>query len=81
MEFGAKKSISAFKDMHNTDTLEVVKSPKTGKLFVSANGKTVAAVSKNYDSSKPKEFVELVTESGSIWCLHNIAQNNTVETL
>ena len=81
IKFGKKFSISAFKAMHNCDTLAVVKNPKNSKLFITADGETVGAVSKNYDASKPKEFVELITDTGIIMCLHNQSSDNVVETL
>lgn len=84
MKFGDTLSIVAFKQKHNTDRLDVIKNPNTDKLFVTANGKTVAAVSKNYDSTKTdKEFVELITEDTGeiIWCLHNPSSTNRVESL
>ena len=81
MKFGKKYSISAFKALHNADSLVVIKNPKNGKLFVSADGVTVAAVSKNYKASEPKEFVELLTDKGIIMCLHNQGTDNVVETL
>jgi len=76
-------SVPAFKKLHNADTLQVVKNPTTGKSFISANGKTVAAVSKNYDSTKAdKEFVELILDDSTrLWCLHNPSDVNVVETL
>jgi len=86
MKFGKKLSVVAFKELHKADKLDIVKKPKTDKLFVSANGSTVASVSKNYDSTKDKEFVELLVEDEegtpkTIWCLHNPSDANVVETL
>lgn len=83
MKFGKKLSVSAFKAMHNADTLQVVKNPNTSKLFITANGVTVGAVSKNYDASLDKEFVELIMEDTgeTIWCLHNPSSDNVQETL
>lgn len=83
MKFGKKLSVSAFKEMHKADKLDIVKNPTNGKLFVSVNGSTVAAVSKNYDSTKDKEFVELVLEDTGtmLWCLHNPSNTNVVESL
>ena len=75
-------TVAAFKAKHSATTLQVVKNPATNKLFVTANGLTVAAVSKNYDPSKDKEFVELILDDGStIMCLHNPSTANVVETL
>ena len=85
MKFGAKLSVSAFKAKHNADKLDIVSNPKTGKLFVSANGSAIAAVSTKYDSTKDKEFVELIMEDEAgtiIWCLHNPGVSaNVVESL
>jgi hypothetical protein len=80
--FGSKMSVSAFKAKHNADRIDIVRNPKNSKLFVSANGVTIASVSKNYDSAKDKEFVELVLPDSSIlWCLHNPSDTNVVESL
>jgi hypothetical protein len=83
MNFGEKLSVDDFKAEHEATTLDVVKNPKTDKLFVTANGKTVAAVSKNYKSELDKEFVELIMEDTGdiIWCLHNPSNANVIQTL
>lgn len=82
MKFGKKLSVDAFKAMHNATTMQVVKNPTNNKLFVTADGVTVGAVSKNYDKTQPKEFIELlIEEDGSIiWCLHNPSSVNVEET-
>ena len=82
MKFGRKLSVEAFKAQFG-DTLQVVKNPENDKLFVTADGVTRAAVSKNYNAAQPKEFVELITEDTgeTIWCLHNPSDTNVVETL
>ena len=79
MTFGQSLSIADFKAKHNAGSLDVVLNPKTGKLFVTANGKTVAAVSKNYDSTlEHKAFVEIIDDETSeiLWCLHNSNTEN-----
>ena len=86
MEFGQKLSVEDFKQAIGVSTLQVIRNPKTDKLFVSANGQTVAAVSKNYDAAKPKEFVELKYDDvngdpATVWCLHNANTDNVEETL
>ena len=75
-------SVIAFKEMHKAETLSIKKNPTTGKLFVTANGSVVGAVSKNYDSTKDKEFVEMVMEDTgeTLWCLHNPSAVNTIES-
>jgi hypothetical protein len=82
MEIGQKMSIPAFKMLHKTDKLDIVKNPINGKVFMSANGKTVGAVSKKYDSTKDKEVVELLCDDGTIiWCLCNPSTVNVIDTL
>lgn len=84
MKFGQKLTIAEFKELNNCTSLNIVRNPKTDKLFVTANGSTVAAVSKNYESSKGNaEFVELIMEDdgSKVWCLHNANTDNVVETL
>ena len=82
IKFGKKMSIAAAKVLWSTDKLDIVRNPKNGNLFVVANGETVAAVSKNYDKSLDKEFVEIISADGStLWCLHNPANTNVEETL
>ena len=82
MKFGKSMSVVAFKEMHKAETLSIKENPKTNKLFVTANGSVVAAVSKNYDKSKDKEFVELIMEDTgeTLWCLHNPSAVNTIES-
>jgi hypothetical protein len=84
MKFGKKLSVSDFKAMFGTSELLIIKSPKSGKLFVTANGACVAAVSKNYDKSKSAEFVELIIDgepTSTIWCLNNPSESNVVGKL
>ena len=83
MKFGKSLSIPAFKEECDASELKVVKNPKNGNLFVTANGETVAAVSKNYDpNNSDKAFVELIKDDGErLWCLHNSTNANVEETL
>lgn len=83
VKFGAKRSIAAKKLHHNATSMQVVKNPKTGKFFVTADGTTIASVSKNYSKAKDdKEFVELTFSDGSsMWCLHNPSDTNVDEVL
>lgn len=83
MEILRTLSVAAFKALHGVDTMQVVESPKTGKLFVAAAGKTLAAVSKNYVSSEPKEFIECKFEEVAepVWVLHNVNSTNVKEEL
>jgi len=81
MEFGKHISIADFKANNNVTALNVVKNPKTGKLFVEGNNKTLAAVSTKWDSSKDSEFVELIDGETTVLCLVNSNSANVVATL
>jgi len=82
MKFGQTMTVAAFKAKHNCTSLKVVENPTNSKLFVTADGITVAAVSKNYVATEPKEFVELQLEDGkTLWCLHNESSANVKEVL
>lgn len=83
MEILNTLTVSEFKAANNCETMQVVESPKTGKLFVASKGKTLAAVSKNYDSSMSKEFIECKFDDveETIWVLHNPSDTNVKETL
>ena len=76
-------SVAMFKEQHNTATLDVVRNPNTQKLFISANGKPVAAVAEKYDPSKPKQFCHIQDDDTKkqLWVLCNAGADNVVETL
>ena len=85
MKFGKTMSVKAFKAMLNAESLQVIKNPTVGKNdFVVADGVTVGSVSKNYDPTKDKEFVELTeldSTGATMWCLHNPSTLNVLEVL
>lgn len=81
--FGTKLSVTDFKAKFGVSKLEVVLNPNTNKLFVSANGKSIASVSSKYNKDLDKEFIEMTPEDTGVvsWCLHNPSNVNVVETL
>jgi len=84
--FGAHFSIEEIKSRLGVSKLDVIRNPKTDRLFVSANGKTVGAVGKSWEADEPSEFVELnITDAeGSpavLLCLCNSTSENLVATL
>lgn len=81
--FGIKLSVTDFKAKFGVSKLDIVKNPNTQKLFVTANGITVAAVSTKYNKELDKEFVEMTPEDTGIvmWCLHNPSSVNVIEEL
>lgn len=71
-------TVQQFKDKFKADELLLIKNPKTGKPFIGAVGVkgSLAAVSKNYNSSEPKEFIQCKwddqpDDADPIWVLHN----------
>ena len=81
MDFGKTFSTQEIKDIHGVSTLDIIKNPKTDKLFVTASGKTISAVSKKYDNSKPSQFVELIDGETTLLCLTNVHTSNVVGSL
>lgn len=74
-------SIADFKASNNNNAIEIIKSPKTDKLFFTC-GQTSGPVSADY---KENPCVSLVhgTEGkdSAFWMLHKKASANTVDTL
>ena len=81
MEFGKRYSIQDIKDLHNVDSINIVKNPKNDKLFVTAGAKTISAVSTKFEADKPAEFVELIDGETTLLCLCPIHTDNIVTTL
>lgn len=85
MKILENKSVEQFKAMHNTNSLNIVKSPKTGKLFVThtgaPSGVADAAVSKKGIPSNP-QFCLIDPEDGNsaFWCMCETPQDNVVAT-
>jgi len=76
MEFTNHRSIEEFKSEVKATTLQVVKNPKSGKLFVAAGGRTVAAVSTKLDKAKPMQVVDIVDGDTTVTCLCNVSTDN-----
>jgi len=68
-------SIIAFMQLIGVTQMNHVKNPKPDKQdFLSANGKTVGAISRNYKKELPvKEMIEVQFEDTTdpVWILHN----------
>lgn len=72
-------TISAFKAETNTDVIEVVRNPKTSKLFFTFNGGTGAVSKKGIPSKNP--VVSLVsddTTGETLWVLHEKGESANV---
>lgn len=82
----ATLTVNAFKVKVGTEELHVIKNPKNSKLFITTDsGNVVGAVSKNYTTGKPKEFIQckwsnMLATAEPIWVLHNINADNRVES-
>jgi hypothetical protein len=81
MKFGKKYTVAGFKASLNISVLQVIKNPKNDKLFLSGDGVTVGGVSNKYDSSLPKQIVEIIDEeTGEVMpCLCNIGESDNVQ--
>jgi hypothetical protein len=81
LTFVSTQSISQFKSLQMIDKLDIVKNPKTDKLFIAWAGGT-GAVAAKYDSSKPKVISLMQDNEGvQFFMLHNEQTNNIVESL
>jgi hypothetical protein len=81
LTFVSTQSISQFKSLQMIDKLDIVKNPKTDKLFIAWAGGT-GAVAAKYDSSKPKVISLMQDAEGTqFFMLHNEQTSNVVESL
>ena len=81
LKFISTQSISQFKNLQKVDKIDIVKNPKTDKLFLSWAGGT-GAVAAKYDSSKPKVISLMQDNEGTqFFMLHNEQTSNVVESL
>jgi hypothetical protein len=81
LTFVSTQSIFQFKSLQMIDKLDIVKNPKTDKLFIAWAGGT-GAVAAKYDSSKPKVISLMQDNEGvQFFMLHNEQTNNIVESL
>lgn len=73
-------SIADFKAQNNGNAIEVIKSPKTEKLFFVC-GAITGAVSTDYKESPCMSLVSSEEEPAEFWLLHKKSSGNTVDTL
>jgi len=78
--FGEQLQVSQFKARFNATTIDIVKSPKTNKLFFVA-GNVRGACSDNYKEDPIFSFVTTPDNAESFWLLHKKGTTNTVDTL
>lgn len=77
-------TVADFKSKTDSPSLKVMGNTKTGTKFISNGETTLAAVSKNYDSSDPdKEFilVQFDDSEDPLWILHNVSKVEQIEEL
>ena len=74
-------SIADFKASNNNNAIEIIKSPKTGKLFFTC-GQTTGPVAGDYKESPCVSLVHGEEgEDSAFWMLHKKSSTNTVDTL
>lgn len=87
MRFGKEFTVPAFRAALGLTTLKVVKNPKTNKLFLSGDGRTVGKVSKSIDLTGHLSVVEMIDEEESAdgkkstemtYCLVNQSDTNVL---
>ena len=81
LTFVSTQSISQFKDLQKVDKVDIIKNPKTDKLFLAWSGGT-GAVAAKYNSAKPKVISLMQDNEGvQFFMLHNEQTGNVVESL
>ena len=80
MRFGKEFTVPAFRAALGLTTLKVVKNPKTNKLFLSGDGRTVGKVSKSIDLTGHLSVVEMIDEESAemTHCLVNQSDTNVL---
>lgn len=82
MKFLRSITIEQFKQEQNVEAIQVVKSPRTQKLFITWGGDTRGIMSKSEITRPMMSFVEVVNETtGELektWMLHNEPENKNV---
>lgn len=79
MTFLKSLTVSDFKARNNGNGIEIIKSPKTGKLFFVC-GSTKGPVSAGYET-KPTVSLCEGTDGVEFWLLHKGSSTNVIDTL
>jgi hypothetical protein len=79
IKFGKQISVQAFKAQCSASSLDIIKSPITGKLFFDCGGTTGKVSNKGY--SNPV-ITECTDEDGVVfYMLHSKAETNVIDSL
>jgi len=81
MEKFTRLTIVEFKAQAKTAALQIVKNPKTDKLFVSTDNGTNFKCQQKIDVTKPMEFLNTEGAAFNDYCLVNKGDNNVLATL
>lgn len=77
LTFHRSLTVEQFKAENNASKLEVIKSPLTGKLFLTWGGDTRGAVASAGIPSNPM-MSYVSSEEGDFWLMHEAPESNNV---
>ena len=75
---GQSYTIQQFKDLHNVESIDLIKNPKNNKTFFDA-GIVSGGVSKGYESNPRISRVK--GDDGEFWLLHKKGESNVIGAL
>ena len=78
LEFGKSLDVQKWKSENGVDRIEVVKSPKTGNLFFTADGEVKGAASEGALEADSVSITEVVGSDGPFLLLHKRGSDNVV---
>lgn len=82
LTFLESHTIGQFKELAKVESIDIIKNPKTEKLFFAA-GNITGAVAKSGYSEQPtiSKVQDNESDEPAFWMLHNKSSNNTVDSL
>lgn len=83
LTFEKTVTVAEFKSLERATSIEVVKSPKTGKLFFATDNGVNGAFSGDFDEvmANPAMSIVVGTTREKFWMLHKKQSNNVIGTL
>ncbi len=83
LSFNKTVTIAEFKSAENVTTIEIVKSPQSGKLFFATDNGVTGAVSGDVGAIMESPAMSIVEgDTGEpFWMLHKKQSNNVIATL
>ena len=78
LEFGRSLDVNKWKEENGVSRIDVVKSPKTGNLFFTADGEVKGAASEGALTAETVSITEVQGDDGPFLLLHKRGNDNVV---